>query len=84
MPSSYSHNYKRNNVITHIECQNMIAAAVADSVARIIANTLAGEPIIYRNNIAQNMNADSSRNFQVIWFEQFKLIGWLLEKVTKY
>lgn len=70
-PTNYTQNYKRNLVSTHIECQNMVAAAVADSVARILANPPAGGvgaggPIVNRNNIAQNLPVDPGGNYRVI------------------
>ena len=61
-PTGYTQNYKRNHVVTHLQCQNMVATAVADSVARI---NVAGA-VVNRNNIAQNMAADPGINYRVI------------------
>ena len=61
-PTGYTQNYKRNNVVTHVDCQNLVAAAVADSVARI---NVPGA-VVNRNNIAQNLGADPGVNYRVI------------------
>jgi hypothetical protein len=70
-PTNYTQNYKRNNVVTHIDCQNMVADAVNDSVARITAHPPAGGlpaggVIVNRININQNMAADPGANYRVI------------------
>lgn len=61
-PTGYNQNYKRNNVVTHVQASDMVAAAVADSVARI------GIPgaIVTRSNIAQNLPADPGVNYRLI------------------
>lgn len=69
--TNYAQNYKRNNVVTHQEAQNMVADAVADSVARIQANPPAGGfpvggIIVGRNNIGQNIGADPGANYRLI------------------
>jgi hypothetical protein len=69
-PTGYTQNYKRNNVTNHGEAQAMVAAAVADAVARITANPPAGGlpvPVnVNRQNITQNEAADPGANFRVI------------------
>jgi len=59
--TGYTQNYKRNNVVTHLQCANMVAAAVADSVARI-----GGGVIVNRINIAQNLAADPGLAYRLI------------------
>ena len=61
-PTGYTQNYKRNNVANHIACANMVAAAVADSVARI---NVAGA-VVNRINIAQKLVADPGNNYRVV------------------
>lgn len=67
--TGYTQNYKRNNVVTHIQCSNMVNAAVADSIARINANPpvggLPGPVVVNRLNIAQNA-LDPGLNFRLI------------------
>ena len=70
-PTGYTQNYKRNNVVTHVHCAAMVAAAVADSVGRIAAHPpLGGLPaggiVVNRVGIAQNLPADPGVNFRVI------------------
>ncbi|NHF59979.1 hypothetical protein FK220_011545 [Flavobacteriaceae bacterium TP-CH-4] len=70
-PTGYAQNYKRDNVVYHNECQNMVADAVADSVVKIIANPPAGGiphmgPIVNRENIAQNLAVDPGINYRLI------------------
>jgi len=60
--TGYTQNYKRNNVVTHLQCQNMVAAAVADSVARIGGAGV----VVNRINIAQNLAADPGLNYRLI------------------
>lgn len=62
VPTGYHQNYKRSNVITHIECQDMVADAIADSLARI---NIPGA-IVTTQNIAQNMDRDPGENYRVI------------------
>ena len=69
-PTDYSQNYKRNPVVTHVQCQAMVAAAVADSVTRITANPPAGglPPVVNvtRSNITQNKPQDPGEDFRPI------------------
>jgi len=60
-PTGYTQNYKRNNVTTHVAESAMIAAAVADSVARIGGSGI----VVTRSNIAQNI-PDPGPNYRVI------------------
>jgi hypothetical protein len=61
-PSGYNQNYKRSNVVTHKQCQQFVAAAVADSVLRI---NIPGA-IVNRNNIAQNQAVDPGITYRLI------------------
>lgn len=67
--TDYNQNYKRNNVVNHNQCQDMVAAAVADSVARIQANPPAGGfhggIIVNRINIAQNLPGNPGDDYRV-------------------
>jgi hypothetical protein len=70
-PTGYIQNYKRNGVTHHVDCQAMVAAAVADSVARINATPPAGGlPVggvnVNRLNIAQNLPNDPGVNYRAI------------------
>jgi len=69
-PTGYNQNYKRNHVTTHVQCQALVAAAVADSVVRIRANPpAAGLPVpvvVGRGGIAQNLPADPGVNYRLI------------------
>lgn len=60
-PTGYTQNYKRNNVVTHVQASAMVAAAVTDSVNRIGPGT-----IVNRTNIAQNLPVDPGANYRVI------------------
>jgi hypothetical protein len=61
-PTGYTQNYKRNHVATHPEAQAMVAAAVADSVARI-----GGQGVnVTRTNIAQGLPNDPGANYRLI------------------
>lgn len=58
--TGYRQNYKRDGVVTHVQCQAMVAAAIEDSIARI------GKGPVEANNIAQNLGADPGNNFREI------------------
>jgi hypothetical protein len=60
-PTGYTQNYKRNNVVTHVQCNALVNAAVADSVGRLPAGAVVG-----RNHIAQNLPADPGANYRPI------------------
>ena len=68
-PTGYSKNYKRNNVVTHLQCANMVAAAVAHAVAQITANPprggLPGPVVVTRSNIGQDL-PDPGINYSLI------------------
>jgi hypothetical protein len=60
-PTGYTQNYKRNHVANHEEAQEMVKAAMADSVARV------GKGVkVDVNNIRQDMGADPGNNYRLI------------------
>ncbi|GEO04186.1 hypothetical protein AAE02nite_18500 [Adhaeribacter aerolatus] len=61
-PTGYTQNYKRFNVNNHIQCQNMVADAVADSLGRI---NIAGA-VVNRINIGQQIEMNPGTNYRVI------------------
>jgi hypothetical protein len=66
-PTGYTQNYKRNNVVTHGDCANLVEDAVTDSINRLVANGVpAAGLIVNRLNINQNMAADPGPNYRVI------------------
>ncbi len=66
-PTGYTQNYKRNNVVTHGDCANLIADAVTDSINRLVANGVpAARLIVNRLNINQNKAADPGPNYRMI------------------
>ena len=60
-PTGYTQNYKRNHVDTHVQESALVAAAVADSVARI-----GGQGVqVTRSNMGQGL-PDPGPNYRVI------------------
>ena len=64
-PTDYHQNYKRNNVNTHIELNDLIEAAVNDSVAKIRANGYGDSIIVTRKHDQQNI-PDPGPNYREI------------------